>query len=122
MVFHITDWGNAPHRMPDDVAGYLGTWLPAWIDGCFENGQWDLGGELLAVAACLPDPPPVALVETWWPVLAAVQDGTGAVPETGPPLVRGGEGAGPAGREPGPQPSPPNPPDPPKPVRLPVSS
>lgn len=93
VAFHVTDWGNAPHRMPDDVAGYLGTWLPAWIDGCFENGQWDLGGELLAVAACLPDPPPVALVETWWPVLAAVQDGTGAVPETGPPLVRGGGGS-----------------------------
>lgn len=98
VVFHVTDWGNAPHRMPDDIAGYLSTWLPAWIDGCFENGRWDLGGELLAVAACLPDPPPAALVETGWPVLAAVQDGTGAVPETGPPLVRdeaGGPGVRP---------------------------
>lgn len=31
-------------------------------------------------------------METCWPVLAAVQDSTGAVPETGPPLVRGGGG------------------------------
>ncbi|MFE2377969.1 DUF6895 family protein [Streptomyces sp. NPDC059398] len=91
-VFHVTDWGNAPQLMPRDISDYLRTWLPAWIDGCFENGQWDLGGELLAVAACLPEPPPQALVETFWPVLAAVQDGTGAVPETGPPLVPGGGG------------------------------
>ncbi|WP_328538546.1 DUF6895 family protein [Streptomyces sp. NBC_00344] len=89
VVFHVTDWGKAPHRMPQDVAGYLAAWLPAWIDGCLENGQWDLGGELLAVGACLPGPPAFSTVETCWPVIAAVQDGTGAVPEAGPPLVPG---------------------------------
>ncbi|MEV8566683.1 hypothetical protein AB0436_14095 [Streptomyces sp. NPDC051322] len=99
-AFHVTDWGTAPHRMPHDVAGYLGSWLPAWIDGCFEGGQWDLGCELLAVGACLPAPPPAALVETWWPVIAAVQDSAGAVPETGPPPQAGEGRDGRAGEAP----------------------
>lgn len=84
-VFHLTDWGRMPDRVPERIDGYLRTWLPAWADGCLESGQWDLTGELLAVAATLPGPPPAELLDEVWPVLADVQHPTGCVPETGPP-------------------------------------
>ncbi|MEU2146642.1 hypothetical protein ABZ741_20360, partial [Streptomyces globisporus] len=45
-VFHLTDWGRMPDRVPEKIDGYLRTWLPAWADGCLESGQWDLTGEL----------------------------------------------------------------------------
>ncbi|MFD4777136.1 DUF6895 family protein, partial [Streptomyces sp. NPDC058427] len=50
-VFHITDWCRFPERMPADIDVYLRAWLPPWADGCLESLQWDLTGELLAVAA-----------------------------------------------------------------------
>ncbi|MGC5360926.1 DUF6895 family protein [Streptomyces sp. DT24] len=84
VVYHLTDWGNTPRLVPPDIAEYLSVWLPCWVDGCLENGQWDLAAELLAVGACLPEPPPAALVTAPWTMIAAVQDRTGAVPETGP--------------------------------------
>lgn len=79
-VFHVTDWGRAPHRMPEPLPGYLRLWLPAWTTSWQEERQWDLAGELLAVAACTPGAPydPAA-----WRVLAAAQRPDGAVPETG---------------------------------------
>ncbi|WP_329362729.1 DUF6895 family protein [Streptomyces sp. NBC_00669] len=79
-VYHVTDWGRAPHRMAEPVAGYLRLWLPAWTTSWLEERQWDLAGELLAVAACTPGAPydPAA-----WRVLAAAQRPDGAVPETG---------------------------------------
>ncbi|MEU1086813.1 hypothetical protein ABZ401_08235 [Streptomyces sp. NPDC005892] len=86
-AYHVTDWGIAPERMPADLDLYLRTWLPPWVDGCLENVQWDLTGELLAVAASLPDAPPVDLLAEAWPVLARVQHPDGSLPETGPPVV-----------------------------------
>ncbi|MEV8445044.1 DUF6895 family protein [Streptomyces parvus] len=85
-VFHLTDWGRMPDRVPGKIDGYLRTWLPAWTDGCLESGQWDLTGELLAVAASLPGPAPAELLDAVWPVLADVQHPTGCVPETGVPV------------------------------------
>ncbi|MGW7226305.1 DUF6895 family protein [Streptomyces cyaneofuscatus] len=85
-VFHLTDWGRMPDRVPEKTDAYLRTWLPAWADGCLESGQWDLTGELLAVGASLPGPPPLELLDAVWPVLADVQHTTGCVPETGVPV------------------------------------
>ncbi|MFJ4964392.1 DUF6895 family protein [Streptomyces sp. NPDC088729] len=96
-VFHLTDWGGAPDRLPESLAAYLRTWLPAWTDGCLESGHWDLAGELLAVAAVLPGPPAPALLDTAWPVLADVQDAGGSIPETGPPARRNGTSSAPGG-------------------------
>ncbi|MFD9422473.1 MULTISPECIES: DUF6895 family protein [unclassified Streptomyces] len=103
-VFHITDWCCVPERMPADIDAYLRAWLPPWVDGCLESMQWDLTGELLAVAAALPGPPPSALLDAAWPALAAAQAPGGAVPETGPPVSP--EDAPPGGAGPGPDPYP----------------
>jgi hypothetical protein len=84
VVFHLTDWGADPSRVPDDVAAYLGSWLPAWLDSCMEDDQWDLACELLAVAASLPSPPHPELLEGAWSALAAAQDAGGGLPEVGP--------------------------------------
>ncbi|MEV7676377.1 hypothetical protein [Streptomyces sp. NPDC088752] len=84
VVFHLTDWGNAPHRMPPRLARYLHHWLPAWLDSCLEEELWDLAGELLAVAACLPVPVPARTVEPAWARLAAAQDAAGGLCEVGP--------------------------------------
>ncbi|MEI7032375.1 DUF6895 family protein [Streptomyces pratensis] len=84
-VFHLTDWGRAPDRVPEETDAYLRTWLPPWADGCLESRQWDLTGELLAVAASLPGPAPLPLLDAVWPVLADAQHPSGCVPETGPP-------------------------------------
>ncbi|WP_228973117.1 hypothetical protein [Streptomyces sp. DH12] len=83
VVFHLTDWGHRPDAVPDDIAAYLLTWLPPWLDTCVEAEQWDLCGELLAVAASLPRPPAPDATEEAWAALAAAQDGDGAVPEVG---------------------------------------
>ncbi|GAB2825982.1 DUF6895 family protein [Streptomyces daliensis] len=87
VVFHLTDWGNAPHAVPPDIEDYLATWLPSWLDTCVEDEQWDLTSELLAVSASLPDPRRAAAddaVRAAWAALAAAQDGSGALPEVGP--------------------------------------
>ncbi|SEG77037.1 hypothetical protein SAMN05216223_110164 [Actinacidiphila yanglinensis] len=79
-VFHVTDWGRVPGLMPEPLAGYLRLWLPAWTASWLEERQWDLAGELLAVAACVPQAPydPAA-----WREFAAAQRRDGAVPEVG---------------------------------------
>ncbi|MFJ1588219.1 DUF6895 family protein [Streptomyces sp. NPDC088197] len=79
-VFHLTDWGRAPHRMPADRAEYLRLWIPSWLESWLEEELWDLVGELLAVAACLPVPVPDAAA---WRLLAGAQGADGAVPEIG---------------------------------------
>ncbi|WP_428986203.1 DUF6895 family protein [Streptomyces pyxinae] len=102
VVFHLTDWGRWPRGIPPGLAGYLDDWLPAWLDGCLDDEQWDLGCELLAVAASLPDAPapgrsghpprPAALRSgpetarsaSVWSLLAGARDAGGAIPEVGP--------------------------------------
>jgi len=79
-VFHVTDWGRAPHRMPTPLAEYLRLWTPAWTETWLEEKLWDLVGELLAVRACLPG---AAHDAAAWQRLAGAQRADGAVPETG---------------------------------------
>jgi hypothetical protein len=81
-VFHVTDWGRAPERLPGSLARYLRLWLPAWTETWLDEGLWDLVGEFLAVSACLPGAPydPVA-----WRRLAAARTAEGALPESGGP-------------------------------------
>jgi hypothetical protein len=83
VVFHLTDWGRAPDGVPPDLAGYLGHWLPPWLDTCLEGRQWDLACELTAVAASLPTAPDRGLLHDTWTRLAAAQHADGALPETG---------------------------------------
>jgi hypothetical protein len=77
-VYHLTDWGENPRNLPPDVAEYLALWLPAWLDGWAEIGNWDLLGELLVVDACLPAP---GLDEGVWRRLAEAQRPDGLVPD-----------------------------------------
>ncbi|MFE3771110.1 DUF6895 family protein, partial [Streptomyces sp. NPDC059122] len=56
-VFHLTDWGRNRRRLAPEAAGYLRLWLPSWLANWQEEQLWDLVGELLAVAACLPATP-----------------------------------------------------------------
>ncbi|ORT56000.1 hypothetical protein [Streptomyces sp. CB03238] len=83
VVYHLTDWGHDVHGVPADVAAYLDTWLPAWLDGCVETQHWDLCCELLAVAAGLPEPLSPELTEDAWAAVAQAQDDTGALTEMG---------------------------------------
>ncbi|MGV9278391.1 DUF6895 family protein [Streptomyces griseosporeus] len=76
-VFHLTDWGEHPDRLPADAAAYLETWLPVWIDDWTDLRRWDLLGELLVVDACLPRP---TLDEQAWQAFAAAQQPDGAMP------------------------------------------
>jgi hypothetical protein len=84
VVFHLTDWGGEVAGVPGDIARYLTAWLPAWLDSCVDDDQWDLACELLAVAASLPSPPRAETLGGVWEALAAAQDEGGALPETGP--------------------------------------
>ncbi|MGV9239484.1 DUF6895 family protein [Streptomyces nigra] len=81
VVFHLTDWGRAPDAVPADLAGYLGHWLPAWLDTCLDAGMWDLSCELLVVAASLPDPPDPETLRAAWPRIAGAQCDSGALPQ-----------------------------------------
>lgn len=81
-VFHVTDWGRARDRLPPEAADYLRLWLPAWLETWLDEQVWDLAGELLAVAACLPEPVHDAAA---WRRFAAAQLPDGGVPEAGTP-------------------------------------
>ncbi|MET8459043.1 DUF6895 family protein [Streptomyces parvulus] len=83
VVFHVTDWGGRPEGVPPGLADYLLHWLPPWLDTCLEARMWDLGCELLAVAASLPRPPGPDVLDEAWQRLAAAQDPSGAIPEEG---------------------------------------
>ncbi|MGP3972602.1 DUF6895 family protein [Streptomyces sp. 8N114] len=79
-VFHITNWGEQPEHLPDQLAAYLELYLPAWAQDWAELEHWDLLGELLIVDACLPRP---TLDGQLWERYAAAQSGTGAMPVCG---------------------------------------
>jgi hypothetical protein len=79
-VFHLTDWGAAPDRIPRPIADYLALYLPAWTADWAELEHWDLLGELLVVDACLPVPTLDAEV---WERYAAAQSQDGAMPVLG---------------------------------------
>ncbi|SEG77031.1 hypothetical protein SAMN05216223_110163 [Actinacidiphila yanglinensis] len=79
-VFHLTDWGAAPDRLPPRIAGYLALYLPAWTADWAELEHWDLLGELLVVDACLPAP---TLDARMWERYAAAQAADGAMPVQG---------------------------------------
>ncbi|MFD5266435.1 DUF6895 family protein [Streptomyces sp. NPDC058335] len=85
VVFHLTDWGRDPDGVPADLRTYLADWLPAWLDTCLEAGMWDLGCELLAVAANLPQPLDPVSASDAWNRIAAARHATGALPEERPP-------------------------------------
>ncbi|TJZ58899.1 hypothetical protein FCH28_01710 [Streptomyces piniterrae] len=76
-VFHLTNWGEAPERIPPAIASYLALYLPAWMDGWADLEHWDLLGELLVVDACLPRP---SLDARMWERYAAAQSDSGAMP------------------------------------------
>ncbi|MFK0115612.1 DUF6895 family protein [Streptomyces sp. NPDC090994] len=83
VVFHLTDWGRAgPDGVPARLAEYLTQWLPPWLDTCLDAGLWDLGCELLAVAASVPGLLDPAGFQEAWQRLAAARHPSGALPET----------------------------------------
>ncbi|MFI1801145.1 DUF6895 family protein [Streptomyces sp. NPDC020379] len=79
-VFHLTNWGEFPERIPPEIADYLTCYLPAWMDDWAELEHWDLLGELLVVDACLPRP---TLDAGLWERYAAAQSDSGAMPIQG---------------------------------------
>jgi hypothetical protein len=79
-VFHLTNWGEAPDRIPPRIADYLALYLPAWSADWAELEHWDLLGELLVVDACLPSP---VLEPQLWERYAAAQSADGAMPVRG---------------------------------------
>lgn len=85
-VFHLTGWGERPDGLPPELADYLTDWLPCWLDGCLEAGQWDLCCELLAVGAALPEALPPEHTAPAWRRIAAARGPGGALPEAGPPV------------------------------------
>ncbi|MFI6348650.1 DUF6895 family protein [Streptomyces sp. NPDC050560] len=76
-VFHITNWGQVPDRIPPDIADYLARYLPAWLDDWADLEHWDLLGELLVVDGCIPRP---GLDPAIWERYAAAQSASGAMP------------------------------------------
>ncbi|MFJ4840797.1 DUF6895 family protein [Streptomyces sp. NPDC088746] len=81
-VFHLTDWCTRPDLLSPAIADHLRLWLPAWLDCTVEAADWDLTGELLAVAALLPQLPGAAEA---WTALGRAQRPDGSVPEHGAP-------------------------------------
>ncbi|WP_263164947.1 DUF6895 family protein [Streptomyces sp. SCSIO ZS0520] len=79
-VFHLTDWGTRPAGLPPEVREHLRLWLPAWLACTAEAGDWDLTGELLAVAAVLDEEPPGLAAA--WHTLARAQRPDGALPHS----------------------------------------
>lgn len=79
-VFHLTNWGERPDRVPAAIADYLAAYLPAWLDDWADLRHWDLLGELLIVDACLPRP---VLDAEIWERYAAAQAPSGAMPVQG---------------------------------------
>ncbi|QKW10838.1 hypothetical protein HUT18_13165 [Streptomyces sp. NA04227] len=76
-IFHLTNWGEAPERVPAHIADYLTLYLPAWLEDWADLQHWDLLGELLVVDACLPRP---GLDADIWARFAAAQSESGAMP------------------------------------------
>lgn len=81
-VLHLTDWGRRP--LPSADAGYLRLWVPAWAECWMDEQLWDLAGELLAVAACLPVDSGTCGPRAWRR-FAEAQAADGSVPLRGGP-------------------------------------
>ncbi|MEU1055719.1 DUF6895 family protein [Streptomyces sp. NPDC005876] len=82
VVFHLTDWGRAEESaVPPRLTAYLAHWLPPWLDTCLDAGLWDLGCELLAVAASVPGAAGPSVLQEGWRRVAAAQRPSGALPE-----------------------------------------
>ncbi|GAA0489258.1 hypothetical protein ABZ951_31945 [Streptomyces sp. NPDC046215] len=82
-VFHLTDWGARPEGLPPDLAAYVRTWLPVWIDIWREVEQWDLVTELLIIGASLENP---YCDPADWQAIADLQDEDGFIPCDGDPV------------------------------------
>ncbi len=80
VVFHLSDWGRDACALPPDLVAYLGDWLPPWLDTCLEAGLWDLGGELLAVAAIVARTTGEDVPGSDWGRLLAARGPSGEVP------------------------------------------
>ncbi|WP_067965464.1 DUF6895 family protein [Nocardiopsis trehalosi] len=76
-VFHLTDWGAEPERIPQELEDYLRKWLPVWVDVFDETRFWDLLAELLIVGVCLRRP---MFFPEVWEHLAEAQQADGMVP------------------------------------------
>ncbi|WP_225657545.1 DUF6895 family protein [Streptomyces pseudogriseolus] len=83
VVFHLSDWGCDAAALPPDLVAYLSDWLPPWLDTCLEAGMWDLGGELLAVAAIVARTTGESVPAGDWGRLLAARGPSGEVPLDG---------------------------------------
>ncbi|MFD5098336.1 DUF6895 family protein [Streptomyces albidochromogenes] len=82
-VFHHTDWGGLPSRLPAGIAQYLTRWLPVWAEVWGEIGSWDLVAELAMTGSCLPTP---LCSEPLWQRLAQLQHQDGLLPRNAQPV------------------------------------
>ncbi|MGC3003256.1 DUF6895 family protein [Streptomyces sp. G35A] len=80
VVYHLTDWGRDEAGLPPGLAAYLADWLPPWLDTCLEARMWDLGCELLAVAAILARLTGGRAPEDAWQQVRAARRPSGEVP------------------------------------------
>ncbi|MFI9725834.1 DUF6895 family protein [Streptomyces sp. NPDC052092] len=98
VVFHLSDWGRDAAAMPLDLVAYLTDWLPPWLDTCLEAGMWDLGGELLAVAAVVARTTGEEAPVDAWQRLVAARGPSGEIPlddrDLGDLGARPGDGGG----------------------------
>lgn len=54
-VFYASDFGRSLCQLHSDVLRYLEIWIPIWTRCYIEHGNWDITGELIMVAECLPE-------------------------------------------------------------------
>lgn len=52
-IFYITNFGRQRSRLSGQVASYVTTWLPAWLEIYERQENWDLYAEFVMTAACL---------------------------------------------------------------------
>lgn len=52
-VFYITDFGNRPDNLPQDIRAYVSRWLNLWIKMYLERSNFDLIAEFVMVGLCV---------------------------------------------------------------------